>query len=346
MPEPAASSLLQICPNDHPPFLDICRCYHEAALSLGMASRVVFLGETTGRQDTDFEYLNNPGFKDTAKLVAGIRRVVADNQGIVVCHRHRAYWVWLRSGLQAHKVVALAHEFGFFGRLGRRLAWRFLARDYLAGGVSEVVLAELARTTSRTLLLPNAIDTARPLLDRDSACAALGLHPDRINIGLVGRLHPKKRPDLALRAFAVLRSQLPDAHMAFIGDGELEADLRSTAADLPVTFCGRVFDASTTFKALDVLLISSTDDEAFGMVVLEAMRAGVPVVSGQSPGPKGILGSLGTYYAEDTPQAIATALIRGLEKTDQEAHQIACREVLKKDYSIAAIARRLETLRY
>ncbi|MDA1075560.1 MAG: glycosyltransferase, partial [Proteobacteria bacterium] len=275
MPDPSAASLLQIAPNDYPPFLDICRCYHTAALSLGMTSRVVFLGVTTSRQDADFEYLNNPGFKDTARLVASLKREVSDHQGIVLCHRHRAYWVWLRSRLKAHKVVALAHEFGFFGRVGRRLAWWLLARDYLAGAVSDAVLAEHSRTTSRTLLLPNAIEIEIPLLDRNAACATLGLEPDRINIGLVGRLHPKKRPDLALRAFAVLASRLPDAHLVFIGDGELEGELRSAAVDQSVTFCGRVKDAATTFRALDVLLMTSTDEEAFGMVVLEAMRAGV-----------------------------------------------------------------------
>jgi glycosyltransferase involved in cell wall biosynthesis len=344
MPDPQAHTLLQIYPNDHPPFLSIARSYHAAAQSLGMASLVIFFGPATAAEDEQFIYLNAENLRDTRSLIDALKPHVPAERCVVIAHRYRSYWVWLRSGLRAHQVVALAHEFGFFNRLRRKLGWWLLATDYLAGGVSQAVVDEHRRTTGRTLLMPNAIDLNKPLLSRSDACDRLGLAADDINIGVVGRLHRKKRPQLAVEAIRQAATEQTDMRLIFVGDGELRDDLVSRAQGLPVRFCGRVENAAALFKAFDAILITSADEEAFGMVVLEAMRAGVRVVCGASKGPREILGDLGTYFDQDEPSAIVSAMKQSLVADENYAQ--ACDEVLRKHYSIQAVARRLDSLRY
>jgi alpha-1,6-mannosyltransferase len=100
----------------------------------------------------------------------------------------------------------------------------------------------------------------------------------------------KKAPELAIRAIRELTDRGRTVRLLVIGDGPLRAELESLAADLPVVFCGFVPEARRLFRGLDVLLLTSVEVEAFGMVALEAMASGVPVVAGPAPGPQFVLG--------------------------------------------------------
>ena len=108
---------------------------------------------------------------------------------------------------------------------------------------------------AHTLVLPNPADVARfdaALLTRDVARERLGVPSGAHVIGAVGRLHPKKRPQLALEGFAALDDEF---HLAFVGDGALRGELESSAAQLGVAsrvhFSGRVADASRYAAAFD-----------------------------------------------------------------------------------------------
>jgi glycosyltransferase involved in cell wall biosynthesis len=87
--------------------------------------------------------------------------------------------------------------------------------------------------------------------------------------------------------------------------------------------------------------------EAFGMVALEAMVAGVPVVSGPVPGPQFVLGRVGYYYASDDPEAIARTLdeVRRDHGTGEGAERLARgADRALREFSIAALARHLDDL--
>ena len=78
---------------------------------------------------------------------------------------------------------------------------------------------------SRTLVLPNPADVARldaARLSRVVAREHLGIPSDAYVVAAVGRLHPKKRPQLALDGFAAM---VGEPHMAFVGDGALRGAL-------------------------------------------------------------------------------------------------------------------------
>ena len=228
MTEPAFNQLIQICPNDGPPFLDIIRVYRKAAHRLGLGGADYFLSPRTkqtalerghpalaipGTESVplrgsaanapshgDAHYLDCDDLKNTAALARRLRHALPDTgASLVVCHRYRAYKSFVATGLDAARLVAVAHEYGFLRRRRRRWARRLSRRDALFAGVSPGVAEELKEATGSALVWPNALDLdALDLFDRTAARQALALPREGLVIGVVGRLHYKKRPGVGL----------------------------------------------------------------------------------------------------------------------------------------------------
>jgi len=117
-----------------------------------------------------------------------------------------------------------------------------------------------------------------------------------LRILAVGRLSHYKGFDVLLRALA----QVPEASLILVGDGECANDLRSLALELQLTervkFAGFVTDEilATLYSSADLLCLPSLErSEAFGVVLLEAMRAGLPVIA------SGVRGSGIGYVVRD-----------------------------------------------
>lgn len=341
----AGSGLLQVCPNDHPPFRDLCGVYQRAAESLGHSAQTVFLAPPHGAPVPGAVYLGQTRLRRTRRLGRLLaRHVGAARFELALCHRHRALVSYLASRVPATAAVCVAHEFGFFRRLRRRLQRRLVWRSVAFAGVSEPLCEDLAAEVAQPLLLPNCIDITRHAQQRLSgteACSRLGLSTDAFNVGVVGRLHPKKRPELALTGFAEFAEAHHDAVLTFIGDGELAAELRQAAAQLPVHFAGQLNDARAYLSAFDALLICSEPVEAFNMVALEAMAAGVPVVAGPAPGPRFVLGSCGVYFETPDAGTIAATLARLRAGSARQAIARDGRQRAQGEFSVTAAAARL-----
>lgn len=342
--------LLQVCANDHPPFADICRYFGAAAATLGWETRTVMLAAHGRRREPDFHYADTAsGF---AACASGL--LEPDEPVLALCHRYRAYRAAMTSRAVNAPVVALAHEFGFFRRRRRRWQrhWdRLRSRPPVAfAGVSDAVAGELARVTGHPVLLPNGIDLARSDANRaarEAALEALGLSSNAFNIGVVGRLHPKKNPRLAVAGLAAVAERMPDAVLTFVGDGELTRRVAADGRGLPVNLAGFVPDAARLMAAFDLLLIPSGGREAFGMAALEAMASAVPVLCGPSPGPRFVVGDAGLTFAADDPADLGEALLAawrewrtgGLADLGRRGRARAERE-----FSVAAAAGRLDAL--
>ncbi|PTT81972.1 glycosyltransferase [Pelomonas sp. HMWF004] len=117
--------------------------------------------------------------------------------------------------------------------------------------------------------------------------AELGLAPGQLLVGSVGRLHPSKGMDLLIAAF---RAHAPaDAVLALLGEGRDEAALRAQAAgDARIRLLGFRSDVDQALKSFD-LFVSPSREEAFPLAILEAMRAGRPVLSTATQGPREML---------------------------------------------------------
>src|SRR5690606_6543323 len=113
---------------------------------------------------------------------------------------------------------------------------------------------------------------------------ALGFGRDDFVLLTVGRLDRQKNPLLLLEAFARLASSMPDAKLAFVGDGVLRGELADRIGQLRlagrVQVCGvkPASEVARYLHAADLFVLSSAY-EGMPMCVLEALGSGLPVVS-------------------------------------------------------------------
>lgn len=174
----------------------------------------------------------------------------------------------------------------------------------------------------------------------------LGLPADAPLVGSVCRLIEQKGLDNALDGFAQVAAEFPAAHYAIAGDGPLRGALEAQAARLGVAdrvhFLGWRADAPAIFAALDVLLAPSRW-EGFGLVFLEAMALGVPVISTRvSAIPEVIAdGETGWLVPPDDPAAIAGALRAALADPDERCRRgEAGRARLESQFTVDAMVER------
>ena len=135
-------------------------------------------------------------------------------------------------------------------------------------------------TRSKLTVLENGIDLSRfGAADGASLRAELRAGAGHRIVGCVSRLAPEKGIDVLIRAMARVGR---DALLVLAGDGPGVDDCRALAASLGlgdhVRFLGLRNDVERIYAAADVMVMPSLWDEAFGLVVVEAMAAGRPVV--------------------------------------------------------------------
>lgn len=144
----------------------------------------------------------------------------------------------------------------------------------------------------------------------DGGAAVAERRPGRMVVVFLGQLRPYKGADVLVRAAA----QLPDLVVHIAGGGHQEARLRTLAAGLGadnVRFHGVVSDAERTalLGAADVIALPSrTRAEAFGLVLLEGMRAGAVPVASDLPGVRDVAGATGLLVQPGSVRSLVQAL--------------------------------------
>ena len=171
-------------------------------------------------------------------------------------------------------------------------------------------------------------------------------------IGIVGRLQPWKGQHHLLDALAVLRSRgLITRGLVVGGDAwdlspgyDRELRERTIELGLAVTFTGQVSNPVPYIAALDVL-VNASAEEPFGLVILEAMALGVPVVAVDAAGPREIIedGHTGLLVRDASPDRLASALetlIR--DPSRRQAIAEAGNRRFREKFGAAKMAERLE----
>jgi glycosyltransferase involved in cell wall biosynthesis len=140
-------------------------------------------------------------------------------------------------------------------------------------------------------------------------------------IGIVGRLEPWKGQEIFLRAAARLAEARADLRFMVVGgailgwEGSYPDDLRHLAADLGIAdrvyFAGHQADVHPWYDALDVVVHASYS-EPFGLVLVEAMALGKPLVATNLGGPLEIVedGGSGLLVPPRDPERLAEAVGR------------------------------------
>lgn len=146
-----------------------------------------------------------------------------------------------------------------------------------------------------------------------------GLALERPFILSIGRLVHQKGFDDLLRAFAEVHAKRPELNLLILGNGPLEADLRALAHELNIS--NHVHLIGFRPNPIDYmkrasLFVMSSRHEGFGNVLVEALSAGVPVVSTNCDyGPSEILeqGRYGTLVPVGDVSSLALAIETSLE---------------------------------
>jgi phosphatidyl-myo-inositol alpha-mannosyltransferase len=198
-------------------------------------------------------------------------------------------------------------------------------------------------------VVPNAIDVERFA----SPAARPSLMPGgRPYVLYVGRLEPRKGIDRLLRAMATVRRRVPCAQLVVVGDGPDRAALEMAAHHMEagVLFAGRVNDDDLPgfYSAADVVCSPALGDESFGIVLLEAMAAGRPIVATNIAGYAELLAPAGCarLAAVDDPDSLAREICLVLEDASL-ARTLGLRGAkAAKRYDWKVVAKRLEEIYY
>jgi phosphatidyl-myo-inositol alpha-mannosyltransferase len=178
-----------------------------------------------------------------------------------------------------------AFDHSFVMGLLRRPLQRYLDRLHAAVGVSETALAGVGRYfRAPWSVIPNGVDVAsfasgrrRPEFD-----------DGRLNVLHVGRFDPRNGVDRVVRAWLEVRRRGTDARLIVVGDGPLRQRYEAmvpAALRADAHFVGFVpADERSSYYASGDLLLCPATGGTFGIIALEAMAAGCPVVAADTPG--------------------------------------------------------------
>ncbi|HWX96126.1 MAG TPA: glycosyltransferase family 4 protein [Solirubrobacteraceae bacterium] len=185
------------------------------------------------------------------------------------------------------------------------------------GCSSRAAAAEQARLfpRRRTFVVAPGTRVPRP----DSGRVLPELSPAAPVVGVVGRLQPWKGQHRLLAAQALLRQRGQDLHVIIVGgdayglSSDYAESLPSLVSELGlgdvVTMTGQVPDAGPYIDRMDIL-VNVSDDEPFGIVLLEGMARGVAVVAVNAGGPPEIIddGHTGLLARSGEPDDLADTL--------------------------------------
>jgi glycosyltransferase involved in cell wall biosynthesis len=188
----------------------------------------------------------------------------------------------------------------------------------------------LSKYPDKTVIIPNGIDIDEVTtpLTREKSREILSLPHESEIILFFGSLVKYKGPDILLNAFKLVKNVFPTAKLIFAGRGHMDNQLKETAKQLKISedviFTGFVDDDEKPlyYKAADVFCLPSINlAESFGIVNLEAMAAGIPIVSSNLGGIPDIVknGENGLLSKPHDVEMLAENLIKLLENDSLRA---------------------------
>src|SRR5215470_10628812 len=257
----------------------------------GIAASVIALGpdgpmrDAFERAQIPLRRIDAPGMSLAA--LRGIRQALASSGGQVIHAHDLGPWlnaVAVRALRPSVEVIATFHEQRVPSGAKRRaaaVAARFSFALVACGKQVQMRIQRWAPTGTRIPLIENGVPLAPPVAEQERARARerLGIPGDAIAIGYIGRLDAIKGPDCLLKAFLERLKDRRDVHLALVGSGPLEPQLRECAAGRSnVHFTGLVPDGARLLAGLDIYAQTSRS-EGRSIAMLEAMAAALPTVA-------------------------------------------------------------------
>ena len=196
--------------------------------------------------------------------------------------------------------------------VGRRIVAGLAARIGVSPAAAEFAAGSLGVPLGGFRVIPNGVDvaafaSAEPIPELAD--------PERQLLLFVGRLEPRKGLDVLVRAFLRLRASRPRLRLCVVGEGgERQRCQQMVPPSIrpDVLFVGAVSERGKAryYASADVYVAPNTSGESFGIVLLEAMAAGLPVVASDIPGFRTVMkdGQQGRLVPPGDASALAGAI--------------------------------------
>ncbi len=246
--------------------------------------------------------------------------------------------------------------------LPRRLG-KYLARSFTRSQCADVQALIAPSEPMRDVLLEYGVSTPIHILptglpadrfkpgDGTRFRMAAGLPHDRPLVTYIGRVAHEKNIDFLVRVFAQIRTTIPDAMLVIAGEGPAREPLKQLVQRLGLErdahFVGYLERDSALldcYAAANVFVFASRT-ETQGLVLLEAMAQGTPVVSTAELGTRSILKpGCGALVVEESENEFAAAVTRVLQDAELHGELSDRGRVYARNWSSAVMARRLSEL--
>ncbi len=159
-------------------------------------------------------------------------------------------------------------------------------------------------------------------------------HPDRVVALYVGRIALEKGLHRLLGLFA----ENPDLHLAMVGEGPAEGIFREQFRDTPTTFVGKLLgvELAQAYASADIFVFPSTT-ETLGLVMLEAMASGLPIVAAESFPTHELVDNsgAGALFSSDRPEELGTVVRKFLaSKSLVQLKQVARNEAERWGWNV------------
>lgn len=194
-------------------------------------------------------------------------------------------------------------------------------------------------------VIPNGVDIPRFA----SAVPIARWQDGTPNVLFVGRHEPRKGLLDLLKAHRILRKTGTETRLLVVGSGPQEREARryvATRGLQGVEFLGRVTDAEKAqlFRTADVYASPATGGESFGIVLLEAMAAGAPIVCSDIHGYKGVVrrGREGLLVPPRNPRELAAAIDRLLRDPALREQMGAAGQARAEEFSWPRVTAKVE----
>ncbi|WP_431869462.1 glycosyltransferase family 4 protein [Nocardiopsis eucommiae] len=256
-----------------------------------------------------------------------VLRLNALLRGADVVHAHGLRAGALCALAGARPLVVTAHNAppvvgGVLGAVYPVLERIVAHRAQVVLGVSGDLVRRLAAAGAKDarMAVVAAPETGRPLRGRSETRADLAVEPDRPLLLTVARLAEQKGLDTLLAAAPAIADRTPEPVVAIAGDGPLWGELHDAAAGMPgdVRMLGHRSDVADLLAAADVFCLTS-QWEGPSLVIMEALRAGLPVVSTRVGGIPDLYSGTVLMVPPGDPAAFASAVGRVLDDPDLAA---------------------------
>ena len=270
-------------------------------------------------------------------VVAQLRRTIFEKRyDVVIAHRYHPCKIAAQACrlLPIKRKIAVFHGLANFKRLRRKAFARLFLRNWQIAGVSQAVTQDILNSKAgfkprQVHVVINGLDVKAleaAQLSKPEARKKLSLAGDDFIFGNIGRLSDSKNQEALIEAFARIVADLPSSRLVIIGEGRRKTELLAHAAHHGlqdrVLLKGFVPKAQNYLKAFDLFLFPSRS-EAFGLALLEAMVARVPVIVSSVGGICELVGDYPFMHEPDDIQTLAMHMKTMTRKSAAERDRIA-----------------------